>query len=109
MVECVTQRRFNCVLLNLYRDGSDSMGWHSDDEPELGDAPDIASLSLGATRRFLLRHRTERSRRFALDLTDGSLLLMRAPMQAFWQHCVPRTRRPVAPRINLTWRYIEPV
>jgi len=108
LVERLSQRRFNCVLLNLYRDGRDSMGWHSDDEAELGTAPDIASLSLGATRRFLLRHRFDRAQRLALDLADGSLLLMRAPMQASWQHCVPKTSRQVAPRINLTWRYIEP-
>lgn len=98
---------FNCVLLNLYRDGDDSMGWHSDDEPELGPAPVIASLSFGATRRFVLRHRQNRDLpRTELALTDGSLLLMRGPTQHHWQHALPRSRRVAQPRINLTFRHI---
>ena len=99
---------FNSVLANLYRDGRDCMGWHSDDEPELGERPVIASLSLGATRRFLLRHRRDPSRRHALDLPHGSLLLMQGDTQAHWRHALPRTARPVAPRINLTFRRIGP-
>jgi alkylated DNA repair dioxygenase AlkB len=98
---------FDGVLLNLYRDGNDAMGWHSDDEPELGPAPLIASVSLGATRRFLLRRRDDHARRHALDLRDGSLLLMEPPLQAFWQHALPRTRRRCGPRINLTWRRLR--
>ena len=105
-IESLTGYRFNSVLLNLYRNGEDSMGWHSDDEPELGPAPVIASVSLGATRRFLLRHRRDRSVRFSLDLTHGSLLLMEPPLQAFWQHSVAKTRRAVGARINLTWRSV---
>ena len=105
-VEEYVDAAFNSVLLNLYRDQSDRMGWHSDDEPELGPAPVIASVSLGATRRLLLRHRRDRSVRLSLDLTHGSLLLMEPPLQAFWQHSVAKTRRAVGARINLTWRSV---
>ncbi|WP_372015993.1 alpha-ketoglutarate-dependent dioxygenase AlkB family protein [Pseudoxanthomonas sp. 10H] len=98
----------NSVLANRYRGGSDAMGWHSDDEPELGPAPVIASVSLGATRRFLLRHRRDPARRLALDLEPGSLLLMSGPTQAHWKHALPRTSRPVDERINLTYRRIRP-
>jgi len=99
---------FNSVLANLYRDGRDSMGWHSDDEPELGAQPAIASLSLGSTRRFVLKHRNDPSRKFALELPHGSLLLMRGATQANYRHALPRTARPVGPRINLTFRRIAP-
>lgn len=97
---------FNCVLLNLYRDGSDSMGWHSDDEPELGNNPVIASISLGAPRRFVLRSKIDRQCRFEIEPDHGSLLLMRGDMQAHWQHQVPKTARAVGPRINLTFRKV---
>ena len=97
---------FNSVLANLYRDGRDSMGWHSDDEPELGVQPVIASLSLGATRRFVLKHRNDPSRKVALELPRGSLLLMRGATQANYRHALPRTAKPVGPRINLTFRRI---
>lgn len=98
----------NSVLANLYRDGNDAMGWHSDDEPELGARPVIASLSLGGTRRFVFKHRREPTRKFELELPHGSLLLMTGDTQANWRHALPRTARPVAPRINLTFRRIEP-
>lgn len=98
---------FNSVLANLYRDGADAMGWHADDEPELGPAPVIASVSLGATRRFLLRRRAG-TERHALALPHGSLLVMAGATQAAWQHALPRTRRPTGPRINLTFRRIIP-
>ena len=108
-VETATNSRFNSVLLNLYRDGRDSMGWHSDDEPELGPAPAIASLSLGATRRFRLRPRTGLVHPpLALDLPSGSLLLMRGPTQRHWQHALPKTARPIGPRLNLTFRWVIP-
>lgn len=99
---------FNSVLANLYRDGRDAMGWHSDDEPELGRAPVIASLSLGATRRFVLKSRTASGDRLALDLPHGSLLVMRGDTQRRYRHALPRTAKPVAPRINLTFRQIRP-
>jgi alkylated DNA repair dioxygenase AlkB len=107
-VEVVTGHRFNSVLLNLYRDGRDSMGWHADDEAELGLTPVIASLSLGATRRFRLRPRPDTAgEAFGLDLPGGSLLLMRPPTQAHWQHALPKTSRSVGPRLNLTFRWVE--
>lgn len=98
--------RFNSVLANLYRNGHDCMGWHSDDEPELGKQPVIASLSLGATRRFVFKHRREPARKLALELPHGSLLVMHGDTQATWRHALPRTRKPVGPRINLTFRRI---
>jgi alkylated DNA repair dioxygenase AlkB len=97
---------FNSVLLNLYRYGTDSMGWHSDNEPELGQNPVIGSLSLGGTRRFMLRHRTEKGLKHQLELTSGSFLLMQGTTQHYWQHHIPKTKRPVPPRINLTFRVI---
>lgn len=98
----------NSVLANLYRTGDDHMGWHADDEPELGRRSVIASLSLGATRRFALRHRARRAGTVALDLTHGSLLLMAGDTQAHWQHALKKTARAVGPRINLTFRRIFP-
>jgi Alkylated DNA repair protein len=97
---------FNSVLANLYRDGRDAMGWHSDDEPELGPEPLIASLSLGAVRRFVLRRRDDPARKLALELGPGSLLLMGGSTQRYWKHALPRTARPVGARINLTFRQI---
>lgn len=98
--------RFNAVLANRYRDGRDAMGWHADDEPELGPRPLIASISLGAPRRFLLRHRLRRDLRAALTLDHGSLLLMAGDTQRCWQHSLPRSARPLGERINLTFRRI---
>ena len=100
--------RFNSVLANLYRDGRDGMGFHADDEPELGPAPVIASLSLGATRRFVLRHRQRRDERCVLELGDGALLVMRGRTQRHWNHALPKTARAVGERINLTFRLVEP-
>ncbi|MDI3323315.1 alpha-ketoglutarate-dependent dioxygenase AlkB [Pontibacterium granulatum] len=97
---------FNAVLLNLYRNGQDSMGWHSDDEPELGQNPTIASISLGEERRFLLRRKDEHNLKREIVLQHGSLLVMRGTLQHFWQHSVPRTQKPRKPRINLTFRHV---
>ena len=97
---------FNSVLLNLYRDGRDGMGWHADDEPELGIEPVIASVSLGAVRRFVLRHRRRRDRKIDLALPAGSLLVMYGATQRCWVHALPKTMRPVGERINLTFRRI---
>lgn len=97
---------FNSVLCNLYRDGRDSMGWHSDDEPELGAEPTIASLSLGATRRFRLRHKRDPSLRLELDLPAGSLLVMSGATQRNYRHDLPRALRVAEPRLNLTFRHI---
>lgn len=98
---------FNSVLANRYRDGRDRMGWHSDDEPELGPRAAIASLSLGATRRFVLRHRADPARKLSLDLAHGSLLLMRGETQRNYRHALPPTAKPVGERINLTFRRIR--
>jgi alkylated DNA repair dioxygenase AlkB len=97
---------FNAVLLNLYRDGRDGMGWHADDEPELGRDPVIASVSLGAPRRFCLRHRRRKDLKLDLELPHGSLLVMAGPLQHHWVHALPKTRRPVGERINLTFRRV---
>ena len=106
-VEALCLTPFNSVLINLYRTGRDSNGWHSDDEKELGEEPIIASLSLGQIRRFKLRHKFNRERPVInLDLTSGSLLCMSGLSQSHWQHCVPKTAREVEPRINLTFRNI---
>jgi alkylated DNA repair dioxygenase AlkB len=102
---CCLPRPFNSVLANLYRDGQDSMGSHADDEPELGTEPVIASLTLGATRKLVFRHKT-RGLRHVLHPVSGSLLLMAGTTQAYWQHELPKTRQPVAPRLNLTYRTI---
>ena len=104
-VEGVTGRAFNSVLVNLYRDGNDSMGWHADDEPELGREPCIASLSLGCPRRFRMRHR-ETKETIDIELESGSLLVMSGLSQQCWVHEVPKSRRVTAPRINLTFRYV---
>lgn len=104
-VEALAGTRFNSVLLNWYRDGQDSMGWHSDDEPELGANPVIASASFGAARRFLMQHKKQRLRREWL-LADGDVLVLGGATQHHWRHHVPKTRQPVGPRINLTFRWI---
>lgn len=97
---------FNSVLANLYRDGRDSVSWHSDDEPELGAQPLIASLSFGATRRFSLRLRGRKDRPTHIDLGAGSLLVMAGTTQRYWHHQLPKTNSAVAERINLTFRSI---
>jgi alkylated DNA repair dioxygenase AlkB len=107
-LQCEGMGQFNSVLANRYRDGRDSMGWHADDERELGHEPVIASISLGATRRFRLRHRRDPSQRAELPLEHGSLLLMRGATQANYRHDLPKTTRPVGERINLTFRLVLP-
>ena len=102
-LEQLTGATFNGVLLNLYRDGSDSMGRHADAEPELGPNPLVASVSLGAVRPFVLRHRASREK-LALDLAHGSLLLMGGTLQHHWVHELPQTTQSVGARINLTFR-----
>lgn len=98
----------NSVLVNLYRDGQDSVAWHSDDEPELGRNPVIAAVSLGAERRFSLRHRHNKSlETLHLQLPSGSLLLMSGATQHHWYHCLPKSARVNAPRISLTFRQVQ--
>ncbi|WP_439881012.1 alpha-ketoglutarate-dependent dioxygenase AlkB family protein [Pontibacter sp. MBLB2868] len=104
-VEKASGQTYNSVLLNLYRTGQDSMGWHSDDEAALG--PGIASVSFGGTRKFRFRHRSRKDLEpVSLDLSHGSLLLMQGQTQHHWLHHVPITKRNVQPRINLTFRNV---
>ena len=102
----ITGSTFTHCLANLYRDGNDSMGWHSDDEKELGKNPVIASLSLGAVRNFQLKHKTNPELKYALKLEHGSLLIMKGSTQEFWKHQLPKTKKSLEQRINLTFRTI---
>ena len=103
----LTGMTFNSALINLYRSGRDSVGWHADDEPELGQDPVIASISLGGTRRFVLKHKRDQSiPPKELALVNGSLLIMAGRTQHSWRHCVPKTARDVTPRINITFRQV---
>lgn len=105
-IEPKAQVQFNSVLLNLYRDGKDSISWHTDAEPELGKNPVIASVNFGATRKFQLRH-IKTKEKIELDLTHGSLLIMQGELQHYWQHQVPKTNQIIGERINLTFRVIK--
>lgn len=106
-VETLTDTNFNSVLLNYYRCGQDSVAWHADDEPELGPAPVIASVSFGAPRKFQLRHKRRKSLpKYQLTLRDGSLLFMEKGMQNNWMHQLPKVKDLHSPRINLTFRII---
>ncbi|TPV35491.1 alpha-ketoglutarate-dependent dioxygenase AlkB [Paucihalobacter ruber] len=107
LVEEASQHEFNTVLLNLYRNGQDSNGWHADNEKELGKNPLIASVSFGATRPFHFKHRKIKTERHQLILNHGSLLIMKGEMQHHWLHQIAKTKKPIAPRINLTFRCIN--
>jgi hypothetical protein len=107
-VEEIAKISFNSVLINLYRYGKDGVAWHSDDEPELGKNPIIASVSFGGERKFQLRHRFNKAlEKVAFNLTHGSLLIMKGKTQEYWQHQIPKTAKPVMARINLTFRTIK--
>ncbi len=101
-----TPAHFTHCLANLYRDGKDSMGLHSDDEKNLGKDPVIASVSLGASRKFKLKHRNNKDQKIEIDLEHGSLLLMMGSTQHYWKHELPKTKPDTGPRINLTFRKI---
>jgi len=103
-LQVFTQQEFTHVLCNYYRDGQDSMGWHRDNEPILGKNPTIASLTFGATRAFQLRPYGKKKPKLSLELSHGSLLLMGGESQHFWEHQLPKTKKVLAPRINLTFR-----
>ena len=103
-IETASQLTLNSALINHYRDGCDNMGWHSDDEKSLGSQPQIASLSLGASRRFLLRDKNTKKEKRELLLDHGSLLLMLGDVQLNWQHSLPKSTKVHNPRINLTFR-----
>ncbi|NAS11837.1 alpha-ketoglutarate-dependent dioxygenase AlkB family protein [Poritiphilus flavus] len=106
-IEALCAVSFTTCLLNLYRDGRDSNGWHADNEKELGRNPVIASISLGQERFFHLKHRNRTELRHKLLLENGSLLLMQGPTQHHWLHQIPKTARTIGERINLTFRVIK--
>jgi alkylated DNA repair dioxygenase AlkB len=105
-VEKAADASFNSVLLNFYRDEKDSMGWHSDDEPELGQNPVIASVSFGGVREFQFKHKSKELRQ-SIDLTNGSLLIMAGECQHHWRHRIPKTKKAIPARMNLTFRLIR--
>ena len=107
-IEPIAGVTFNSVLINYYRDGTDRVAWHSDDEKELGKNPVIGSVSLGAERKFKLRHKKYKTNGLKHDimLNHGSFLLMKGSTQHHWMHEIPRTAKPIGPRINLTFRII---
>lgn len=107
LVETFSGDSFNSALVNFYRDNRDSVDWHADDEPELGAAPIVASVSLGETRCFELRRKDNHRNKFNLDLVDGSLLLMRGQIQHYWQHRVGKEKNPCGERINITFRNVH--
>jgi alkylated DNA repair dioxygenase AlkB len=104
-IEQATSSNFNCVLINLYRNGQDSNGWHADNEKELGPNPVIASLSLGASRRFDLKH-NQTDEKFLIDLHAGDLLWMDERIQNVYKHQIAKTKKVHESRINLTFRFI---
>jgi alkylated DNA repair dioxygenase AlkB len=106
-IEQTVEVTFSTVLLNYYRDGRDSNGWHADNEKELGNNPIIASLSFGAERVFQLKHNFLKEEKLNITLEHGSLLLMQGSTQHFWKHQIPKTTKPIEPRINLTFRVIQ--
>jgi alkylated DNA repair dioxygenase AlkB len=105
-VEAASGQPFNTVLMNLYRSGSDSVSWHSDDDYPHGGHPAVASLSLGETRRFRIAHKRHPGERYAIDLTAGGLLLMGGTSQLDYRHALPKSARSHGPRINLTFRHM---
>ncbi|WP_422083997.1 alpha-ketoglutarate-dependent dioxygenase AlkB family protein [Ulvibacterium sp.] len=106
-IEVLTDVIFTTCLLNLYRDGRDSNGWHADDEKELGTNPVIASLTLGQERFFHLKHKKDKTLKQKILLEHGSLLIMGGGTQSHWLHQIPKTTRPIRERINLTFRIIK--
>jgi alkylated DNA repair dioxygenase AlkB len=106
-VEAVAGVAFNSVLLNYYRDGNDSVAWHSDDEYELGVKPVIASVSFGQERKFDVRHKIDHQKKYSVNLQNGSLLLMKGDLQHSWEHRIAKSVKPLKERVNLTFRVIN--
>jgi len=106
-IEEICSENFTTVLLNLYRDGKDSNGWHADNEKELGKNPVIASVSFGAERSFHLQHNAIKEAKQKIILEHGSLLIMKGTTQHFWKHQIPKTAKPIEERVNLTFRIIK--
>lgn len=105
IVEKVTHEQYNSCLLNFYHDGDEGMGWHTDNEKELKPNGAIASLSLGAERKFVFKHK-ESKEKVPVQLESGSVLLMKGPTQTNWLHSLPKSKKILSPRINLTFRQI---
>ena len=105
IVESHTTETYNSCLLNLYHDGTEGMGWHSDDEKDLKKDGAIASLSLGADRKFAFKHKSDKQT-LNVILEHGSILLMKGEVQSRWLHSLPKSTRVLKPRINLTFRTI---
>ncbi|MEC3875103.1 alpha-ketoglutarate-dependent dioxygenase AlkB family protein [Chryseobacterium salviniae] len=108
-IEKLTGYEFNSVLLNLYRDGNDSVAWHRDKESELGNRPVIASVSLGQVRNFDFRKVDDHQKRYSLALENGSLLIMKGNLQVNWEHRIAKSVKKMKPRINLTFRMIRKI
>lgn len=108
-VEAFSEYNFNTLLINLYRNGNDSNGWHADNEKELGKNPIIASVSFGEERPFHFKHRTLKEERHKLILEHGSLLIMKGEMQHYWLHQIAKTKKQIAPRVNLTFRQLKSI
>lgn len=106
LIEKLIGRDFNSALINHYRDGKDYMGWHSDDEKELGDSPVIASVSIGETRDFIFRSKADKSKKISVELKDGDLLIMSTDVQKYWQHSIPKRLKVTKERINITFRKV---
>lgn len=106
-VEAIANVKFTSVLLNRYRDGQDYVGWHTDDEKELGRNPIIGSVNFGATRRFQLRRKDDHNDKYEVELKHGTFLVMQGTTQHFWQHQVPKTATKIGERLNLTFRVIH--
>ncbi|MGH8476127.1 MAG: alpha-ketoglutarate-dependent dioxygenase AlkB family protein [Methylococcales bacterium] len=106
-LEDCTGQAFNSVLCNLYRDGNDSLGWHADNEKELGRNPIIGSVSLGDTRTIRIRHKKSGAAH-NIEMNNGSLIIMAGCLQQYWRHCVPKASKVVQARINLSFRRIVP-
>lgn len=106
-IEPLAGAQFNSVLLNYYRDGNDSVAWHSDNEQELGKQPIIGSVSFGQVRRFDIRHKLHHDRKYAVRLEEGSLLIMKGELQQHWEHRIAKSKEPMKARVNLTFRIIS--
>ncbi|MGE4514276.1 MAG: alpha-ketoglutarate-dependent dioxygenase AlkB [Chryseobacterium sp.] len=108
-IETYSEHKFNSVLLNLYRDGNDSVAWHRDKDSELEERPAIASLSLGQVRNFDFRKVDNHQQKYSLALGHGSLLIMKGDLQKGWEHRIAKSSRLMKPRINLTFRFIKEI
>jgi alkylated DNA repair dioxygenase AlkB len=106
-VEPLADTKFNSVLLNYYRDGNDSVAWHSDNENALGKHPVVASVTFGQVRSFDIRNKKDHSQKYSIKLENGSYLLMKGNLQEFWEHRIAKTTKPMKARVNLTFRVIK--